>query len=98
MSSWIFTGIGAMLCFFAANFFIAELSDLGVQSVYYFNSGSLIFCIGFFLAKREWNELNPPGPAPPADDINARKVLLRKWQTNKFDYWSLFICILSAFL
>jgi len=68
---------------------------MGIKSVYYFNSGSLIFSILFFIYKREWARRNH-GPRPGLLDKDRRKVLTRKWETNSIDWWSIFFCVIGA--
>ena len=94
-SSWIPLSICAMISFALCNVFIGKLSAMGIRSAYYFNSGSLIFSILFFIYKREWARRNH-GPRPGLLDKDRRKVLTRKWETNEIDWWSMFFCIIGA--
>lgn len=94
-SSWIALAICAAVSFTIANVFIGKISALGIKSVNYFNTGSLIFSIFFFIYKREWARRNR-GPPPGLLDKDRRKVLTRKWNSNEFDWWSVFICLVGA--
>ena len=83
----------ALLAFTTANFFIGEISDLGVKGLTYFCPGSLLFSICYFLYNREWAKKNVAerGMLDQSEgEGHNRKVLLRTWD-NKFDWWSLFI-------
>ena len=90
----------ALLAFTTANFFIGEISDLGVKGLTYFCPGSLLFSICYFLYNREWAKKNVAerGMLDQSEgEGHTRKVLLRTWD-NKFDWWSLFIvCCGSVF-
>ena len=57
--NWILLAMIATLSFSTCNIFIGEISDLGMQSVNYFCTGSLFFSIGYFIYQREWAKLNP---------------------------------------
>ena len=71
---------------------------MGMSSIYYFCSGSLIFSIVYFLYQREWNKMNADnrGMLDNANGSRGPKVLLRKWDSNAFDWWSLFIILCGA--
>ena len=93
--NWISLSIAAMLSFSVCNIFIGSLSSMGIKSIYYFNSGSLIFALGYFIVQREWSKRNN-GPRPAMLDQDRRKVLTRTWVTNKFDWWSMFLVLVGA--
>ena len=46
--NWILLAMLAMLCFSSCNLIIGELSQMGMESVHYFCSGSLLFSIMYF--------------------------------------------------
>lgn len=84
----------ACICFGSCNLFIGEVANLGIGSINYFNSGSLLFAVVYFISKREWSRKNESNVGLlDARDPNARKVLLRTWTNNKFD-WHAFALIL----
>ena len=53
--SWIALALLAVVSFSVCNIFIGRLSDLGIKSVNYFNSGSLLFSILYFLVTKEYS-------------------------------------------
>ena len=56
--NWILLAILGMLSFSSCNMFIGELATMGMESIYYFCSGSLLFSVLFFLYQKEWKKLN----------------------------------------
>lgn len=49
MGSWIILGTLALLTFTLCNLTIAEISALGVQGMYFYNSGALVTSILYFV-------------------------------------------------
>ena len=97
--SWILLSMIAMLSFTICNFFISEISDLGVTGLLYFCPGSLIFSICYFTYNKEWAKRNPACRGiidSTVSESRYRKVLLLTWEENKFDWWALFIVFCGA--
>lgn len=94
-SNWIALSIAAMISFSVCNIFIGQIAQMGIKGVFYFNSGSLLLSILYFLYQREWRKLNH-GPKPGLLDRDRKKVLLRTWETNKFDWISLLHVFIGA--
>ena len=69
--NWILLAMLAMLSFTTCNLFIAEISDLGISSIYFFCSGSLLFSLCYFISKREWKRMNNTEPVGMLDAENA---------------------------
>jgi drug/metabolite transporter (DMT)-like permease len=75
---------------------LAKISYLGIQSAYYFNSGGLVFCIAYFVYKREWARKNV-GPKPlPGQEMDRFKVLFRKWESNEIDWPAILVVFVNA--
>ena len=91
MNNWIFLVLMAMLSFSSANLCISKLSELGIKMVFYYGSGSLLICAGFFINK----SCKPKLPnAAVLDDPNAKRELL--WtKEGRFD-WRMLLCLLAA--
>jgi hypothetical protein len=88
--------MATVISFSVTNIFIGRLSLEGVKSIYYFNSGAVLFAILYFVLTREWSKRNH-GPTPVmGQELERRKVLTRTWGDNKFDWWSVFICVVGA--
>lgn len=68
---------------------------MGVQSLYYFNSGSLLFGLVYFTVRCEWRKRNLEQRGLLDQAGREKKVLLRTWD-NSFDWRSLMICIVGA--
>jgi hypothetical protein len=49
--NWIVLSLMAAACFALCNLFIGELAPLGLAGNYYYNTGSLVYAIGFFIKK-----------------------------------------------
>ena len=80
--SWILLSMIAMLCFTTCNFFISEISDLGVKGLLYFCPGSLIFSICYFIYNKEWAKRNAASRVmldSTVSEGHTRKVLLLTW-------------------
>ena len=56
--NWIILSFMAVLSFTIANYFISAISGMGVRTLYYFSTGSLVFAIIYFIQRREWSRLN----------------------------------------
>ena len=93
--NWIALAVAAMTMFAICNCFIGELSDMGVEALEYFCSGSLLVSIVYFVSRREWSKLNVEQRGLLDQAGRDKKVLLRTWD-NRFDWWSLFICFMGA--
>ena len=89
--SWVFLSIVAALMFSIYNVFMGELADLGLKSLYYLGSGSLIPSLAYFIYSKEWSKRNTRGMLD-SHDKKKRKVLLCTWGNNKFD-WKAFACL-----
>ena len=84
-----------MISFSVCNIFIGEISDMGMESVNYFCSGSLIFSIGYFIYNKEWAKRNNEQRGLLDAQGRDKKVLLRTWD-NKFDWYALFVICCGA--
>ena len=89
--NWILLACLSMVSFACANLVIGSLSDLGMKSVNYFNSGGLIFAIAYFIYNKEWSKTN----AIDGKSGGEPKVLMMTWD-NRFDWFTFFFCIASA--
>ena len=89
--SWILLSCLSMVSFACANLVIGSLSDLGMKSVNYFNSGGLVFAICYFIYNKEWTKTN----SLDGKSNGEPKVLMMTWD-NKFDWFTFFFCIVSA--
>lgn len=49
--SWFLMAIGAMLSFASANLLINEISPLGIDAIDYYNTGALLFCTVYLMAR-----------------------------------------------
>lgn len=67
---------------------------MGLHGIEYYCSGSLVFCIAYFVAKREWSLKNTFDQNGNASG-RGRKVIFRTW-SNKFHWWALFIVVVGA--
>ena len=47
--SWVLLALSATICFFTANYIISTLAHYGVYSVMYFNAGSVLSAITYFI-------------------------------------------------
>lgn len=92
--NWILLALASTLSFSICNMFIGEISDMGLASVEYFCSGSLLFSIAYFLKKREWALRNVGGLLDQAGQ-NKTKVLLRT-HDNEFCWTSFWIILAGA--
>ena len=81
-----------MVSFVVANLMIGEIANLGIVSINYFCSGSLLVSTIYFIIKGECSLKNDP---KNKDAKRVKKVLLRTW-SNGFDCWTLFICTIAA--
>ena len=56
--NWQLLAMAAMLSFSVCNMFIGNISQMGLKSVEYFCSGSLLLSLVYFIARREWSLKN----------------------------------------
>ena len=57
-NNWILLALLGVVSFASCNLLIGELSSLGVESMNYYCSGSLLFSISYFLYQKEWAKKN----------------------------------------
>lgn len=93
--NWVLLAMAAMISFSICNIFIGEISDLGMSSISYFCSGSLIFSIVYFIYQKEWSKRNNEQRGILDAQGRDKKVLLRTWD-NKFDWYTLFVIFSGA--
>ena len=92
LCNWITLTFSAVCSFVVANLLIGEIANMGIVSINYFCSGSLLVCTIYFLVTQEWAKKNNPADQ---DKPTVRKVLTRTWD-NKFDCCAVFYCLLGA--
>jgi uncharacterized membrane protein YcgQ (UPF0703/DUF1980 family) len=56
--SWVLLALSATTCFCAANFIISTLSHYGMASIMYFNLGSVIYAIIYFVIQARRSHQN----------------------------------------
>ena len=74
---------------------IGEFTELGLQGLYYLATGPLLFCIIYFVHRKEWARRNGPLYFKEGEAAGGRKVLTRTWD-NKLDCWTFVVVALSA--
>ena len=82
-------------CFFALRVLVVgEMTSLGFDGLYFFSTGSAIFCLVYFIYRKEWARRNDPLDEQTDKKI---KVLTRTWN-NKIDYHAVLICFMAGIL
>ena len=85
--------------FFAlSNMFVGDLSKKGIESYYYWGSGSLIISVGYFIYQKECCKKNVEQNLSDGlitETSTTRKVLLRTWDNN-FDCHAFGVLIFFA--
>ena len=84
-NNWVILSLIATVCFCSCNLMIGELSGLGLPMLYYYNSGSLVFTVGYFIQRK--------CRANPLKDLDRKPFLYK--ESGAFNYQTvcwLFYC------
>ena len=91
--NWFLLAFSCAICDAVRCMLVGEISNLPHNEGYYYIApGPIVFCIAYFIYRKEWARRNPPNAE---NSKGTMKVLTRTWD-NRFDWWSMGVSTIGA--